>query len=151
MASTLTKIDIHLIFHVSSMSITVRPDDLPTLSRYIAGIIRYLDGIPIEIGGMPDHLHVLTSLPKTMSLSNFVRSIKANSSRWLRRADIRYAAFSWQRGYGAFSVSPSVLERTALYIRNQSRHHQKRSFREEYKAFLSAYGIEYDKLFAFSD
>ena len=135
MAGTLTKIDIHLIFHVSSTSITVRPDDLPTLSRYIAGIIRHLDGIPIEIGGMPDHLHVLTSLPKTMSLSNFVR----------------YAAFSWRRGYGAFSVSPSVLERTALYIRNQSRHHQKRSFREEYKAFLSAYGVEYDKLFAFSD
>jgi putative transposase len=100
---------------------------------------------------MPDHIHILTSLPKSMALTDFVRDIKANSSKWMKQRDVGYARFSWQDGYGAFSVSPSLLEKTINYIRRQEEHHKKRTFREEYKMFLEHYGIEYDERYAFGD
>ena len=151
MASTLVKIDVHLIFHVKSTGIKMHEDDLPRIFAYISGIINGVGGLPIEVGGRPDHVHILTSLPKTMSLSDFVRAIKADSSRWIKRLDDKYAQFAWQEGYGAFSVSPSLIEKTANYIRGQEEHHKKRSFQEEYRLFLEAYGIQYDERFAFSD
>lgn len=151
MASTLVKIDVHLIFHVKSTGIKMHEDDLPRIFAYISGIINGVGGLPIEVGGRPDHVHILTSLPKTMSLSDFVRAIKADSSRWIKRLDDKYAQFAWQEGYGAFSVSPSLIEKTVNYIRGQEEHHKKRSFQEEYRLFLEAYGIQYDERFAFSD
>ena len=151
MASSLVKINIHLIFHVKSTGVNMKTNDLPQIFQYIGGIIRGMDAIPIEIGGMPDHIHILTSLPKSMALTDFVRDIKANSSKWMKQRDVGYARFSWQDGYGAFSVSPSLLEKTVNYIRRQEEHHKKRTFREEYKMFLEHYGIEYDERYAFGD
>lgn len=151
MASTLVKIDVHLIFHVKSTGIRMRHEDLQRIFSYIGGIIKGLGGLPIEVGGMPDHVHILTSLPKSMTLSDFVRSIKADSSKWIKQLDAEYGTFSWQEGYGAFSVSPSLIDKTVQYIRGQAEHHRKRSFMEEYKMFLEAYGINYDERYAFSD
>lgn len=151
MASSLAKIDIHIIFHVKIKGTMILPEDLNRLFAYIGGIINRLDGIPIEIGGMPDHLHILASLPKNMSLADFTRTIKAESSKWIKSLNAYYGGFSWQSGYGAFSVSPSLLGKSVNYIRNQKVHHQKRTFVEEYKMFLEAYGIEYDERYAFSD
>ena len=118
---------------------------------YIGGIINGIGGIPMEVGGVENHIHILTTLPKDMSLSDFVRIIKTDSSRWIKKIDDYYSRFSWQVGYGAFSVSSSVVDRTANYIRNQSRHHKRRTFRDEYKLFLEAYGVEYDERYAFDD
>ena len=151
MASTLVKIDVHLIFHVKSTSVKMRSEDLGRVFAYIGGIIKGVDGLPVEIGGMPDHIHILTSLPKAMSLSDFVRTIKADSSKWIKSLGTVYKDFAWQEGYGAFSVSPSLTDKTANYIRTQEEHHKKRTFQEEYKLFLEAYGIQYDEQFAFSD
>ena len=151
MASTLVKIDVHLIFHVKSTSVKMRSEDLGRVFAYIGGIIKGVGGLPVEIGGMPDHIHILTSLPKTMSLSDFVRTIKADSSKWMKSLDTVYKDFAWQEGYGAFSVSPSLTDKTVNYIRTQEEHHKKRTFQEEYKLFLEAYGIQYDERFAFSD
>ena len=151
MANTLVKIDIHLIFRVKSANIMLRREDLGRVFAYIGGIINGIGGLPIEIGGMPDHLHVLTSMPKTMSLSDFVRTIKAESSKWIKTIDACYGQFAWQEGYGAFSVSPSLTDKTVKYIRSQAEHHKKRTFREEYKLFLDAYGIQYDERYVFSD
>jgi len=151
MASTLVKIDIHLIFHIKSTGIKMRTEDLDRIFPYIGGIIKSMGGLPIEIGGMPDHVHILTSLPKTMTLTDFVRTIKANCSKWMKSMDAYYDAFTWQEGYGAFSVSPSLIDKTVQYIRCQAEHHRKRTFREEYKLFLEAYGIQYDERYAFGD
>ena len=151
MASTLVKVDLHLIFHVKTTSVAVQENDLGRLFSYIGGTIRSLGGLPIEIGGMCDHVHILTSLPKTSSLSDFVRTIKAESSKWLKSIAPMYSDFSWQTGYGAFSVSPSLSEKTVAYIRNQRQHHQKRTFQEEYKMFLEAYKVSYDEKYAFAD
>jgi len=99
----------------------------------------------MAVGGTTDHVHILTTLPTTVALSDFVRAIKAGSSKWLKTFSPQYKDFTWQEGYGAFSVSPSLLGKTEAYIRNQAVHHARRSFREEYKMFLDAYGIEYDE------
>ena len=151
MASSLVRIDIHLIFHVKAAGVNFRDEDLPQIFRYIGGIINGLGGIPIEIGGTTNHVHILTSLPKSMALIDFVREIKAYSSKWLKQLDDHYMPFAWQDGYGAFSVSPSLLDKTVQYIRKQEEHHKTRSFNEEYRLFLEAYGIDYDERYAFGD
>ena len=151
MASSIAKIDIHLIFHVKTTGVNMRGEDLPRIFQYIGGIIKGMDGIPIEIGGVCDHIHILTSLPKNISLTDFIKVIKTNSSKWIKQLDRCYMHFAWQDGYGAFSVSPSLLDKTIQYIRNQEEHHRKRSFHDEYKLFLEAYGIDYNERFAFGD
>ena len=145
MASSLVKIDIHLIFHVKSNGVTMRSDDLPRVFQYIGGVIRGLDAIPIEVGGMPDHVHILTTLPKSKALTDFVRDLKSNSSKWMKTLDSRYKQFAWQDGYGAFSVSPTLIDKTVNYIRGQEEHHKQRTFKDEYKLFLEHYGIDYDE------
>lgn len=151
MASSLVKINAHLIFHVKSTGITMRPNELPRIFQYMGGIIKRLGGIPIEIGGVTNHVHILTSLPKSMALADFVRDVKSNSSKWIKQIDAHYARFSWQDGYGAFSVSPSLLDKTINYIRGQEEHHRKRCFKDEYKLFLEHYGIDFDERYAFDD
>lgn len=149
MANSLVKIDVHLVFHIKSRGTLMRKDDLPRVFQYIGGTIRAMNGIPFEVGGVCDHIHILASVPKTMALMDFVRNIKANSSRWIKQIDPYYARFCWQDGYGAFSVSPSLLERTVRYIQGQEEHHKKRTFEEEYKLFLERYGIQYDERYLF--
>ena len=151
MANTLVKMNVHIVFHVKSTGIKMRTEDLERIFSYIGGIINGIGGIPMEVGGVENHIHILTTLPKDMSLSDFVRIIKTDSSRWIKKIDDYYSRFSWQVGYGAFSVSSSVVDRTANYIRNQSCHHKRRTFRDEYKLFLEAYGVEYDERYAFDD
>ncbi|MBR6980514.1 MAG: transposase [Prevotella sp.] len=151
MASTLVKIYVHLVFHIKNSSIKMREEDLNNIFSYIGGIIKNIGGYPIVVGGRPDHIHILTSLPKMMSLAEFVRTIKANSSKWIKMQDNIYRVFAWQEGYGAFSVSPSLIEKTVNYIQRQEQHHKKRSFQEEYRLFLEAYGIKYDEHFTFVD
>ncbi len=151
MATTLIKINIHLIFHIKSTSVTMRQEDMERIFSYIAGIIKGLEGMPIQIGGVNDHIHILASMPKTISLADFVRSIKIKSNKWIKTLDSSYIPFAWQDGYGAFSVSASQVSKTAQYIQKQAEHHTKHSFMEEYKMFLDAYGIQYDERYAFRD
>ncbi len=151
MANTFTSINVHIIFHVKSKGIKILSKDLEKTFAYIGGIINGIGGIPIEIGGITDHIHILASLPKNMSLSDFVRIVKSDSSRWIKTIDKYYNKFSWQEGYGAFSVSSSSVIKTINYIRNQGKHHKTMTFREEYKSFLEAYGIQYDERYAFDD
>ena len=151
MASTLVKVDIHLMFHVKSTGVTMREADLPRIFQYIGGVAKGVGGLPLAVGGMPDHVHVLSSLPKTMSLADFARTLKAESSKWMKSLDPSYERFSWQDGYGAFSVSASVLPKTVEYIQNQPAHHRKWSFKEEYRALLVVCGVEFDERFAFGD
>ena len=100
---------------------------------------------------MSEHIHILTSLPKAMPLTDFVRDIKSNSSKWIKQQHPDYKLFAWQDGYAALSVSPGILDKTISYIRRQNEHHQKRTFEEEYKMFLEHYGIAYNKRYVISD
>ncbi len=151
MANTFTSINVHIIFHVKSTGIKILNKDLEKTFAYIGGIINGIGGVPIEIGSITDHIHILASLPKNMSLSDFVRIVKSDSSRWIKTIDKYYYKFSWQEGYGAFSVSSSSVIKTINYIRNQEKHHKTMTLRKEYKLFLEAYGIQYDEKYAFDD
>ena len=151
MASTLVKLSIHLVFHIKTSSPPIRASNLVQLFSYIAGTIKSLGGCAISVGGIDDHVHVLFSLTKTMSLSEAVRSIKASSSSWLKSIDPSYALFAWQDGYGAFSVSPSVIPRIISYIQHQREHHSRISYIQEYKSMLDACGVAYDERYAFAD
>ena len=147
MANTYVQNYVHLVFHVKSKTTLLLKDDTERIFQYIGGIVKQLGSTLIEIGGMPDHVHVLTSLPKTIALADFMRTIKSESSKWIKTLNPYYSGFAWQEGYGAFSISASVLQNVAKYIRNQSEHHKKLTFLDEYKLFLKAYGIEYNERF----
>lgn len=141
MGNTYTNIAVHIIFHTKNDSVEINESDLPQLFRYMGGVVRAMGGIAYIIGGRPDHVHVLTLLPPSLSLSDFVRTIKANSSRWIKEINPRYGNFSWQRGYGAFAVSQSNKNTVIEYIMNQKEHHKNRSAQEEFLQFLEKNGL----------
>ena len=145
MANTYTKLNIHIVFHVKSTGITIRQKDLGQVFAYIGGIIRNVGGYPITVGGITNHIHILATMPKTMSVSEFVQKIKANSSKWIKTIDEYYETFAWQEGYGAFCVSPSLLKKTIRYIETQEQHHHEVSVRDEFIQFLKENGIEFDE------
>ena len=145
MANTYTKLNIHIVFHVKSTGVCIKYEDLPEVFAYIGGIIRNVGGYPITIGGIENHIHILATMPKTMSVSEFVQKIKANSSRWIMTLDNYYESFAWQEGFGAFCVSPSLLKKTIRYIETQEKHHHEESVRDEFIRFLKVNGIEFDE------
>ncbi len=150
MGSSLAKNDIHIVFHIKYYSMEIRDEDLQRVFAYIGGIIRDLGGIAIEVGGIGNHVHILTTLPKTISLSDFVKTIKAYSSKWIKTLDTRYyEGFAWQAGYGAFSVGYKQLEPAINYIRTQAEHHHRTDWKNEFKRLLDESGMEYDERWAF--
>jgi len=144
MSDTFSNLSVHVVFSTK--------DRIPLMTRrvrkrifpYIGGVIKGLGGTVIAIGGMPDHAHLVAGLPTNMCVADFVRKVKANSSKWMneRATDMK---FGWQRGYGAFSISQSVVSSVAQYVRNQDRHHRSRSFEEELMMLLTRHGIDFDK------
>ena len=150
MGSSLVKNNIHIVFHIKCTSMEIRDKDLPQVFAYIGGGITNMEAILIAIGGIGNHVHILTNLPKTMALAEFIKNIKAHSSKWIKTLDERYyEGFYWQRGYGAFSVDYRHLDQTADYIRTQAEHHHRTEWREEYQRLLDEAGIEYDERYAF--
>ena len=141
MGRTYANIIIHIIFHTKSKGCTMKEEDLSKIFHYIGGIIRALSGFAYSIGGRPDHIHILASLPASSSLSDCVRTIKANTSKWMKGLAPDYMNFSWQEGYGAFSVSESKKQEVINYINHQKKHHQTHSAHEEFIHFLEKNGI----------
>lgn len=151
MSQSLSKLYIHATFHIKKTSVPLRKEDFEELFAYIAQVLKSMDCYPIQVGGVENHIHVLSTMSKNTSLAKMMEEVKRHSSRWLKTKDIYYKDFSWQGGYGGFSVSQSVVEKTAAYIRNQENHHRKRSFREEYLCFLDEYCVDYNEVYLFSD
>ena len=151
MAQSLAQVYIHLVFHTKYSSVTIREEDLPLLFAYIDGIIVNKNAMVIQIGGIPNHIHILCTLPRTISMADFVEDIKKCSSKWIKTIAPYYSQFAWQGGYAVFSVSASVVEKVKAYVQNQKEHHRKKTFQEEYEAFLKAYNIEYNPEYVFKD
>ena len=111
------------------------------LHAYLGGIARDNGMVPLAVGGVADHVHVLVSLPRTTSVAKAVQLLKAGSSKWLSDTFPELRKFEWQEGYGAFSIGVSQREKTVAYIRGQAEHHRRVSFAEELAKFLAAHGI----------
>lgn len=146
MSHTFTKNHIHAVFSTKNRAKIISSDIQERLWQYTTGICRGVDLVPVAIGGMPDHIHILFHLPPSRALADAMRLIKTNSSKWMneQRPD-----FAWQEGYGAFSVSASNLDTVVNYIRTQEEHHRKISFEEEFLALLKRHGVEFDPRFVF--
>ena len=115
------------------------------LYHYIGGICKNLDFKPVKIGGHRDHIHILCVLSRKVTLMKFIEEVKTHSSKWMKTKGEKYQKFYWQKGYGSFSVNPTEINIVEKYIENQAEHHKKKTFQEEYLAFLKKYNIEYDE------
>jgi REP element-mobilizing transposase RayT len=142
MAHTYSRVLLHIIFSTRNREHLITADIRNRLHAYIAGIIRKVDGEVLAINGTSDHVHLLILLPVARSISDVVRLVKTNSSKWLREEQ-REQKFGWQRGYAVFSVSESLEARVREYVNGQEKHHRKIGFREEY-IFLQKHGVVYD-------
>jgi len=132
----------HVVFSTKERAQLIGADLQPKLWRYLAGIARNHGIQVLGVGGTENHVHVLIVLPADAKLSDVVRTLKSNSSRWARET---FPRFGWQEGYGAFSVSPSQIERVKHYTANQAEHHRTRSFEDEFLAMLQAANIEFER------
>jgi len=149
MANTYTQIHIHAVFSVQNRECIIAKHWQDELYKYITGILQNNHHKLLAINGMPDHIHILFGMRATQSLSDLLQDIKGNSSKWINERKFVSSKFSWQEGYGAFSYGKSQLPQIIQYIEKQQEHHQKKTFIQEYKAFLDAFDVEYDERYIF--
>ena len=135
----------HLVFSTKNRQAWLNDEIGARVQAYLGGAIRDEGGTALIINGTPDHVHVLTRLRQDKAVSEVVRNIKAISSGWIHKTFPKAVQFGWQAGYGAFTVSPSQIEKARCYITEQEEHHKRRSFEDEFMALLQAHGIEYDE------
>lgn len=145
MPNTYTNLLFHVVFSTKHRTPTIHPTFQDDLYAYIGGIVRGEGGTLLEIGGMPDHVHLLIKLKPSIAPSSILQIIKGKSSKWLNAEKIDQQDFYWQEGFAAFSVSESQVENVRHYIQNQEEHHRKLSFQDELRALLSKHGIEFDE------
>lgn len=151
MGQSLSKIYLHIIFHVKSSGVKILMETRDNLYAYINGIVKQNNVHCIQVGGTTDHVHLLCTLPRTITVAHIVEEIKRNSSKWLKEQNVHYAKFEWQTGYGVFSVSQSQVNTVTTYIQNQIEHHKHKSPFEEYEEWLRAYETEYDPRYFMKD
>lgn len=135
----------HCVFSTKSRRPLIHPLLRERLWPFLGGIARQQNMKAIEIGGMPDHVHILLSLPSTLSIAKALQLIKGGSSKWVHDTFREHWAFGWQIKYGAFGVSVSLLDKTIQYIKTQEQHHRKMTFQEEFLALLKKHRIAYDE------
>ena len=146
MPQSLANIMIHLIFSTKSRIEWISANLEGPLYAYLCGIADNLRTPIIEIGGMPDHVHILMHLSRIITMSEVVQQLKTGSSRFIKETEPASAAnFTWQKGYGAFSVSPSQKALVIAYIKGQKEHHQEQSFQNEYRLLLHKHKISFDE------
>ncbi|HTQ38417.1 MAG TPA: IS200/IS605 family transposase [Pirellulales bacterium] len=136
---------VHFVWGTADREPLLRKSWRDRMYGYIGGILAKKNCKLLAAGGMEDHMHVLASLPATISLAEAVSAMKANSSRWIHENAPQCKGFDWQTGYAAFSVSKSAQARVTEYIQNQERHHKKWKFTAEFMALLEKHGIDYEE------
>ena len=145
MAQSLADIILHIVFSTKERHPWIRPDIEEELYQYICGVGRNLGCPVIKINGVEDHIHVLLQLGRTITISKLISEIKSSSSRWIKTKDDHYNKFSWQGGYGGFSVSRPSLEGAKKYLSSQKEHHKTVTFKEEFLTMLKRAQIPYDE------
>lgn len=145
MGQSLVKNYIHIVFSTKHRTPMIQPLYEEELHSYLGGICKNLECPPIKIGGYTDHIDILCMLSKKIALMKLLEEVKSHSSKWMKTKSDSLNNFYWQDGYGAFSVNPSEVERVISYIERQHEHHSKKTFQDEYRAFLEKYKVDYDE------
>jgi REP element-mobilizing transposase RayT len=149
MANTYTQIHIQTVFAVQNRQSLIQLQWKDELYRYITGIIQHNGHKMLQINGMPDHIHLLFGMAPVQVLSDLMKQVKQDSSKWINQKGFTKGKFSWQAGYGAFSYSKSQLPRVITYIQNQENHHKTKTFGEEYLELLKTHEIEFNQRYIF--
>ena len=145
MPQSLSQVILHLIFSTKNREPWLDADVRPRMHAYLATICRDLDAEAFRVGGVADHVHLVVTLPRTLSQSALVEEIKKLSSKWIKGLDPKYRQFYWQRGYGAFSLGRSQLDAVVKYVSEQEEHHRKVTFQDEFRRVLTKYGVPFDE------
>ncbi len=145
MAQSLACVLVHIVFSTKNRVRLIMPDVESELHAYLGGICKRLKSPALSVGGTDDHVHLLCSLARTVSLSDLLEEVKAGSSKWMKTKGSDYASFLWQDGYSAFSIGRSGEPNVRGYIDRQKEHHRRVSFQDELRAFLRKYRVEYDE------
>jgi putative transposase len=151
MADTFSQIYIQVVFGVQARQCLIRREHKEELHKYVTGIITERRQKLLAIHCMPDHIHLLVGIKPTVALSDLVRDIKNASSNFVNSKRWVLGRFAWQEDFGAFSYGHSQLTGIIRYIRDQEKHHARRTFRQEYVQFLRKFEIEHDERFIFKD
>lgn len=149
MANTYSQLYIQVVFAVKGRENLISNKWEDELQKYICGIVNGQKQKVYAINNMPDHIHILLSIKPDIALSNLMREIKTNSSKWINERKLVLGKFQWQEGFGAFSYSQSQIDTVINYIKNQKEHHSKKSFKEEYLEMLEKFEIDYDEKYVF--
>jgi len=147
MSQSLSSVLIHLVFSTKNREPFITTEVETELHPYIAKIFRELKSPSLAIDGTNDHVDVLFSLARVITIADLVEEVKTSSSKWIKTKSREFRNFHWQRGYGAFSIGQSNVVSMKRYVQNQKEHHRRVTFQDEYRKFLSAYGIDYDERF----
>ena len=145
MGQSLNKIYVHLVFSTKYRKPLITNSIKDELFSYLGGICKNMECNPIQVGGYKNHVHILCLLSKKIALMDLLEKVKSNFSKWIKTKGSEFANFYWQNGYGAFSVNPSEIEIVKTYILNQQEHHERKTFQQEFLAFLKKYDVEYDE------
>ena len=145
MGQSLVKNYLHIVFSTKYRQPLIQESIEEELYSYLGGICNNLECHVIKVGGYTDHIHILCMLSKKVPLMKLMEELKSHSSKWIKSKGAAYSNFSWQNGYGAFSVNPGQVERVIQYIANQKEHHRKKAFKTEYLEFLEKNEVPYDE------
>lgn len=149
MANTYTQLYFHVVFAVKGRLNIIAEEWKEDLYKYISGVVTNKNQKLMVINGRPDHIHLLVGMKPDYKLSDLIRDVKANSSRFINEQKWVSGKFEWQEGFGAFTLGHSQIDVIVKYIKNQEEHHRARTFQEEYIEFLKKYEIEYKPEYIF--
>jgi REP element-mobilizing transposase RayT len=149
MANTYSQIHIQAVFAVQNRECIIRNSWKEELYKYISGIVQSNNHKILSINGMPDHIHILFGLRPSQSIADLMQDVKGSSSKWINNKKLVHSKFSWQEGYGAFSYSKADVPAIIQYIINQTDHHKRKTFSEEYYEMLQEFEVDFDDRFIF--
>jgi putative transposase len=149
MPGTYSQLLLHIVFSTKGRAPWIKADVADRLYPYIGGIVRAEKGVLYDIGGVEDHVHLYLRWRPDGSVSDLMRTVKARSSKWVHETFPELAAFAWQEGYSAFSVSKSQEEAVKRYIAGQAEHHRKEDYKGELLRFLRLHGVEFEEKYVF--
>ena len=147
MPQSLGLVIVHIVFSTKERHPWLAAEARPRIHAYLATVARNSGCECYRAGGVADHIHLAIRLSRTITIADFVEKVKITSSKWLKTLSPDLMLFSWQRGYGAFSVEPADLDSLLAYIDRQEAHHQTQSFQDEFRGYLSKYKIDYDETY----
>ena len=145
MPQSLSNVIVHLVFSTKDREPFIDCEIRDSFHAYLATVVRDTGSECYRVGGIPDHVHLAIRLARPVSQSDLVEKLKTTSSKWIKTKGPQYSNFSWQRGYGIFSISRGHLEGLVSYIGNQEEHHRKVSFQDEFRELLRKNQTDFDE------